>query len=116
MQSHRSTAEADRLFVYGTLQPGEPNEHVLDGIHGVWQRASIRGHLHDLGWGSGMGYPALVLDPEGPEISGFVLTSEDLPLHWSRLDDFEGDEYRRVAAEVLLADSKRVVAYLYVLR
>ena len=29
-----------RLFVYGTLAPGQPNEHVLGDIEGSWETAS----------------------------------------------------------------------------
>ena len=33
-----------RLFVYGTLVPGGPNEHVLSDIGGTWIEASVNGH------------------------------------------------------------------------
>jgi len=42
----------------------------------------------------------LTLDPTGPEVSVNVFESADLPQHWSRLDEFEGPEYRRVVTEV----------------
>ena len=32
----------ERLFVYGTLGPGRPNEHILLKIGGTWQPASVR--------------------------------------------------------------------------
>ena len=52
----------ERLFVYGTLGPGRPNEHVLGSIDGSWEAASVTGTLHDEGWGAAMGYPGIVLD------------------------------------------------------
>jgi gamma-glutamylcyclotransferase (GGCT)/AIG2-like uncharacterized protein YtfP len=33
----------DRLFVYGTLAPGRPKEHVLEPLHGTWRAATVRG-------------------------------------------------------------------------
>lgn len=33
----------ERLFVYGTLAPGKPNEHVLAGLTGDWVAASVKG-------------------------------------------------------------------------
>ena len=32
-----------RLFVYGTLAPGRANAHVLTGIDGTWEEASVTG-------------------------------------------------------------------------
>jgi gamma-glutamylcyclotransferase (GGCT)/AIG2-like uncharacterized protein YtfP len=29
------------LFVYGTLGPGRPNAHVLEGIGGSWQEGHV---------------------------------------------------------------------------
>ena len=52
------------------------------------------------GWGAGLGYPALVLDPDGADIGVGVFESVDLPAHWERLDAFEGPGYRRVVTTV----------------
>jgi gamma-glutamylcyclotransferase (GGCT)/AIG2-like uncharacterized protein YtfP len=54
----------------------------------------------DAGWGADLGYPALILDPEGSAIDVHVFESVDLPAHWSRLDDFEGPGYQRVVTTV----------------
>ena len=32
-----------RLFVYGTLAPGRPNEHVLADVPGEWEPATVMG-------------------------------------------------------------------------
>lgn len=103
-----------RLATYGTLAPGEPNEHVLAGVSGTWMPGVIRGHLEARGWGAASGHAGIVLDEAGPEVGVHVLTSADLPDHWQRLDDFEGDEYVRVPASVR-TDIGVVTAYVYAL-
>ena len=42
----------DRLFVYGTLAPGRPNEHILADVAGEWEPASVTGRLLEEGWGA----------------------------------------------------------------
>jgi gamma-glutamylcyclotransferase (GGCT)/AIG2-like uncharacterized protein YtfP len=89
-----------RLATYGTLAPGRPNHHQLDGLEGRWLAGHVNGMLVDAGWGAGLGYPALVLDPDGSAISVEVFESVDLPAHWARLDAFEGPGYQRVVTTV----------------
>lgn len=105
----------DRLFVYGTLRPGHPNEHILEAVGGTFEPGTVRGRLHEAGWGAAMGYPAIVLDEDGGEVEGFVFTSENLAGHWEALDEFEGDAYRRVLTKVTLKDGTTVDAYVYAL-
>lgn len=83
------------LATYGTLAPGQPNHHQLSGLRGEWLVGTVRGNLIAEGWGTSLGYPALVLTDNGPKLDVHLFISPDLPSHWSRLDDFEGDEYRR---------------------
>jgi gamma-glutamylcyclotransferase (GGCT)/AIG2-like uncharacterized protein YtfP len=104
-----------RLATYGTLAPGRANHHQLDGLDGRWFRGQVRGALVDTGWGAALGYPALVLDPEGPDVEVDVFESVDLPARWARLDDFEGSGYARVATTVSTADGS-VDACIYVSR
>ena len=106
----------ERLFVYGSLQPGGPNEHVLKAIAGDWTHAVIKGHLRSAGWGAGMGYPGLVIDENGNDIQGYVFTSQNLSHHWDALDTFEGEEYERVLTSVTLRGGESVQAYVYALR
>ena len=89
-----------RLATYGSLAPGRPNHHQLDGLEGRWLAGHVNGMLVDAGWGAGLGYPALVLDPDGSPIDVHVLESVDLPTHWARLDAFEGPGYQRVVTTV----------------
>ena len=87
-------------MTYGTLGPGRPNHHQLDGLDGRWLKGHVNGMLVDAGWGASLGYPALVLQADGPAIDVEVFESADLPDHWARLGDFEGDGYQRVVATV----------------
>ncbi len=80
----------ERLFVYGTLGPGRPNEHILSAIDGGWAPASVRGTLRQEGWGAALGYPGIDLDENGNEVAGFLFTAEKLADHWIALDAFEG--------------------------
>ena len=105
-----------RLFVYGSLQPGGPNAHVLGRLSGRWAPGALRGSLVQAGWGADLGYPGLVLDEVGDEIHGYVFSSVELEAEWERLDTFEGDGYERVLASVRLADGEHVRANVYVLR
>ena len=106
----------ERLFVYGTLQPGRANEHVLAAIGGEWAPAVIKGRLVQAGWGASLGFPALVIDDEGREVQGHVFSSPDLGSRWAELDEFEGREYERVVAAVTLESGERIEAHVYVLR
>lgn len=105
-----------RLFVYGTLAPGRPNEHVLAPLGGRWQAATVRGHLRQDGWGAGLGYPALVPDAAGDAVRGFIFTAQGLAGFWGELDRFEGAQYARAPVEAYLDEGGAVNAYAYVLR
>lgn len=103
----------DRLFVYGTLAPGKPNEHILANIGGTFEPASVKGKLHQQGWGAALGYPGIELDERGGDVEGFLFSSENLSQHWKSLDDFEGEGYQRRLAEVTLKDGTTLAAYVY---
>ena len=102
-----------RLFVYGSLAPGKINAHLLDGIDGTWEEATVRGVLHSSGWGANFGFPGLVLSKEGVKVSGHLFCSNELTDHWEILDEFEGESYNRILAEVTLRDNSTVDAYIY---
>ena len=111
----RSLTSHHRLAVYGTLTPGRSNHHELDGIHGTWRTGFVRGQLVASGWGAAKGFPGIHLDPKGPRVSVHVLESHELPKHWLRLDNFEGEEYERVAT-VVICQGKSIEASIYALR
>jgi gamma-glutamylcyclotransferase (GGCT)/AIG2-like uncharacterized protein YtfP len=102
-----------RLFVYGTLAPGRPNEHVLADVRGQWEPATVPGTLLHEGWGAAVGYPGIVLDERGGKVQGFLFSSERLAEHWARLDEFEGEGYERVLTTAELEDGTAVDAYIY---
>ena len=104
-----------RLFVYGTLAPGEPHEQVLAEVPGHWQPATITGELFPQGWGAAAGFPGVVLDEHGPEVHGLLFSSEELGEHWERLDGFEGEGYERVLTVARLASGEGLTAHVYVL-
>ena len=105
-----------RLFVYGTLAPGRTNHKIMEDIAGVWEAATLRGTLFQEGWGASMGYPGIIPDIEGDEIQGTLFSSDDLANHWSRLDEFEGEGYERLAVTVRVNGTKDVTAYVYGLK
>jgi gamma-glutamylcyclotransferase (GGCT)/AIG2-like uncharacterized protein YtfP len=101
-----------RLATYGSLAPGRPNAHHLDGLDGRWIEGHVHGTLVEAGWAADLGYPALILAPTGPAIGLHVFESVDLPLHWDRLDSFEGPEYQRLAVTVHTLEGN-LEAFLY---
>ncbi len=90
----------ERLFIYGSLQPGGPNEHVLAEIGGDWKPAVVKGNLLEEGWGASMGYPGLVIDGRGNDVHGHVFASSNLSAKWTYLDKLEGTEYERTVASI----------------
>ncbi len=103
----------NRLFVYGTLAPGQPNAHVLADIPGTWEPATVRGRLYQEGWGAVMGYPGIVLDEHGDEIPGLLFSADSLSHYWARIDEFEGEGYTRVLTLARRNNGTTVDAYVY---
>ncbi|MGB5867383.1 MAG: gamma-glutamylcyclotransferase family protein [Arcobacteraceae bacterium] len=106
----------EKLFVYGTLGLGRPNEHILNNIGGTWEVATVTGNLKDEGWGSEMGYPAICLDDNGEEVEGFIFSSNNLSNNWDKLDKFEGEAYHRVSTNAKLKNKNMTEVYIYTLR
>lgn len=105
----------NRLFIYGTLAPGRPNEHILKNLNGTWQEASVKGSLLDEGWGADMGNPGIILNSFGRDIKGYVFTSDELDKKWDFLDNYEGEEFERVIVEAKLNNSTYINTYIYAL-
>jgi gamma-glutamylcyclotransferase (GGCT)/AIG2-like uncharacterized protein YtfP len=95
-----------RLATYGTLAPGQINNDQLADLHGEWTQGKVRGRLINEGWGAAHSCPGIILDPDGQEVDVDVFVSADLPAHWSRLDVFEGDGYRRSTVRILTKDGE----------
>ena len=104
-----------RLFVYGTLAPGQTNHKVLEDIPGTWETATLRGKLLNEGWGSKMGCPGIVPDEDGDEVDGHLLSSDHLAEYWAMLDEFEGSGYRREKVSVKIESGEWVEAFVYAL-
>lgn len=102
-----------RLATYGTLAPGRANHAQLADIPGRWSEGSVRGRLVQTGWGAALGFPGLVLDPEGQTIEVLVFESSELIEHWDRLDAFEGEGYERIET-LVRTERGDLPAYIYV--
>ena len=103
-----------RLAVYGTLAPGESNNHVLeDHMTGEWFQGWVHGQVGAHGWGQYEGYPGIILDADLPEVAVQVFESAQLADHWDRLDQFEGEGYRRIKIEVRIDSDESVEAFIY---
>ncbi len=89
----------DRLFVYGTLMPGEPLWPALEPYAASWERATAPGEL----WDTGLGFPCIRFGPGAPAVPGVLVEivpdriTEVLAV-LDRVED-EGRLYRRVVVE-----------------
>lgn len=113
-------ADLTRLFVYGTLLPGERNAHVA-ARGGRCRAAAARLAGFRLLHLSPEGYPGIVPGQPGEVVSGHLLTYA--PADWPRalplLDALEGVHdapplYRREVVTVILAGGARQAAWTYV--
>jgi len=109
-----------RVFVYGTLLPGERNAGVA-ARGGAFQAAPARLPGYRLLHLWPEAYPGIVPGPPGEEVLGAVLTyaSQDWPRALPFLDELEGVHdtpplYRREAVTVTLAGGEIQAAWTYV--
>ena len=100
-----------RLFVYGTLLPGQPRWPVLRPYALGWRRATALGRV----WDTGSGYPAARFDGDGEPVPGVVVSvrSESGPEVLALLDRIEGEGvlFRRVE---IATSQGRAVAYEWI--
>lgn len=101
----------DRLFVYGTLKPGESRWPSLAAFtRGRGSAAAVSGTLYD----SGRGWPAAVFaSGSGAQVPGIVVSLEHdlLDAALARLDEIEGVDrglFHRVVVDV---DGRQCWAY-----
>jgi len=106
---------AHRLAVYGSLAPGKKNHHMMAGMHGSWRAAVLRGSLWNEGWGAGEGFPGFLWDGTQTAVAAQVFSSPDLPHYWSRLDEFEGEEYRRILVPAEMEGGEIEICNVYAL-
>lgn len=93
------------VFVYGTLRRGGSNHVRMAGARFI-AAATVRGRLYRIEW-----YPGLVLDAAAGEVKGELFAVE--PWQMAGLDDYEGDEYRRVRTTVATADGAPLTAWVW---
>lgn len=98
-----------RLAVYGTLAPGRGNHAHVAALDGDWEPARLRGELEWLT----EDVPRLRWRPGAATLAGWLLSSDDLPASWPRLDDLEGPAYRRGLVPVEVS-ARLTVATCYV--
>ena len=103
----------ERLFVYGTLAPGEENYHLVENINGTWESASCFGRVFTQTKGDHIGLPCFEPGVEGERVQGQVFSSTELSLHWKMLDDFEGELYLRRLVPVVTEQGVALEAYVY---
>lgn len=110
---------ARALFVYGSLAPHAANAAVLAGLRGKWIPARTRGILRVFTRGPEQGYRVLVPTTRNEWVAGQLFMSSQLPMHWPRLDRFEGPHYRRSTSVVQVQQSpswsRTMQAQVYIL-
>lgn len=53
-----------RFAAYGTLAPGRPSHHQLDGLDGHWFEGQVHGRFVDAGWGADLCFPGTRSRPQ----------------------------------------------------
>jgi len=103
------------LIIYGSLAPGRSNHSEVEHIKGEWRKGIVKGKLLKLGWGAAEGYLAFqhTQTDEQKNIEAFVLFSEEFINNWPRLDEFEGDDYRRILARYELDNGATGIGNIY---
>lgn len=80
-----------KLIVYGTLAPGQPNYGMLEDLHGSFEECEVKGRIAEVDR-----FIFFDWDPYGQPIKAKLFTSSGLPSHWGDLDRFEGENYKRI--------------------
>lgn len=103
----------ERLFVYGTLAPGEKNFHLVENVDGHWQSATCFGRIFTQTQGAHVGLPCFEPTNDGERVEGKILSSTELVHYWSMLDEFEGELYQRRIIPIKTDHGEELVAYVY---
>jgi gamma-glutamylcyclotransferase (GGCT)/AIG2-like uncharacterized protein YtfP len=100
-----------KLFVYGTLAPGNDAWSVLEPwVTGAPEPDAVAGRLYD----TGRGYPAATFSDPGQVVHGTVVTlaPDRTAAALAALDRYEGDEYERIT--VRTRAGREVAAYAWI--
>ncbi|MFT6308882.1 MAG: gamma-glutamylcyclotransferase (GGCT)/AIG2-like uncharacterized protein YtfP [Flavobacteriaceae bacterium] len=103
----------ERLFVYGTLAPGEENFHLVEGINGHWESATCYGRIFTQTKGAHIGLPRFEPSIKGERVEGKIFSSTELINYWDMLDKFEGELYQRRLIPVKTGQGEELEAYVY---
>jgi gamma-glutamylcyclotransferase (GGCT)/AIG2-like uncharacterized protein YtfP len=99
---------AEKLFVYGSLAPGQSNYQILSEMHGTWTNCKIRGSITK---NAKLQY--FKWDVYGEEIDAKLFTTPDLKDKWNSIDRFEGSSYQRHLITGRLSNGDLTVANIY---
>jgi gamma-glutamylcyclotransferase (GGCT)/AIG2-like uncharacterized protein YtfP len=115
----RDASQRWPFFVYGTLIPGQPNEHLWGKAIAKTETAVITNcQLYDMGY-----YPMLV-EQQGAAVHGKLITVKKQAYMniLTRLDNLEGfvpdrprdSTYHRVQRDVMTSTGRTAVSWVYV--
>lgn len=99
-----------RLFVYGTLRRGSPNQYadLLQANAQFLGNARLRGRLHQFA-----GYPGAVPSDQPDEwVPGELYQLQNLSI-LSTLDEYEGPEFERIQTTVSLDNGQALETWVY---
>jgi len=103
----------ERLFVYGTLVPGEKNHHLIEEVKGLWVKASCIGRVFQQTKGEHIGLPCFEPAHDGERVEGMLFTSTELGKYWAMLDKFEGSMYERRLTPIETEHGEVLEGYVY---
>ena len=120
--SDRKTVKQHPFFVYGTLIPGQPNEHFWEDCLGSAEPAHLpNGRLYDMG-----AFPMLLEGGRNSVQGQIIFPKNNLPIEKYQLlvqrldnlenydpDEIETSPYYRVLREVFTKNNTPVTAWVY---
>ena len=116
---NRHALQQTPFFVYGTLIPGQPNDHLWCGaIKSAKTAVFNNGNLYDMGY-----YPMLVEEGGGIVRGKLISVANRLYKEiLNRLDSLEGynpdhpsdSTYRRIKREVTIENGQKTLSWLYI--
>jgi gamma-glutamylcyclotransferase (GGCT)/AIG2-like uncharacterized protein YtfP len=111
-KNSQDKSEPRGIFVYGTLMAKELSSWILTGPSEnckiILRQPAVLKHYRRVPLKND-DYPAVVAGTMSDQVEG-LLISPISSGQWEKLDDFEGDEYRRDSVSVYLRDTGTLVA------
>jgi gamma-glutamylcyclotransferase (GGCT)/AIG2-like uncharacterized protein YtfP len=95
----------ERLVIYGTLAPGQPNHNVIEDLRGVYRDCSVHGRISEVDE-----LPYFTWAPSAAGLRAVLFSSRQLPDKWVDLDLFEGDGYKRRLIPATVGDQVTVAS------